>query len=131
MHVIRDFMFFIGPISSIFDFLTFYMLLRYFRASERLFHTGWFVESLATQTLVLFVIRTMGNPFRSRPSRSLTVTTLLIVAIGVALPVTPIAALLGFTRLPVSYLAFLIFVTLAYLVLVDVAKRQLARRLGL
>ena len=124
-------MLFIGPISSIFDFLTFYMLLRYFRASERLFHTGWFVESLATQTLVLFVIRTMGNPFRSRPSRSLTVTTLLIVAIGVALPVTPIAALLGFTRLPVSYLAFLIIVTLTYLVLVDVAKRQLARRLGL
>ena len=52
----------------------------FFHASERLFHTGWFVESLATQTLVLFVIRTMGNPFRSRPSRALTVTTLLIVA---------------------------------------------------
>ncbi len=67
MRVIRDFMLFIGPISSVFDFLTFYVLLRYFHASERLFHTGWFVESLATQTLVLFVIRTMGNPFRSRP----------------------------------------------------------------
>jgi Mg2+-importing ATPase len=131
MRVIRDFMLFIGPISSIFDFLTFYTLLRYFRASERLFHTGWFVESLATQTLVLFVIRTMGNPFRSRPSRSLTVTTLTIVAIGVALPVTPLATLLGFTRLPVSYFAFLIGVTLTYLALVDVAKRQLARRLGL
>ena len=131
MHVIRDFMLFIGPISSIFDFLTFYALLRYFHASERLFHTGWFVESLATQTLVLFVIRTMGNPFRSRPSRSLSVTTLLIVALGVTLPVTPMAALLGFTRLPVSYLAFLIGVTLTYLALVDVAKRQLARRLGL
>jgi Mg2+-importing ATPase len=92
---------------------------------------GTFVESLAAQTLVLFVIRTMGNLFRSRPSRSLTVTTLLIVAIGVALPVTPVAALLGFTRLPVSYFAFLSDVTLTYLPLVDVAKRQLARRLGL
>ena len=131
MRVIRDFMLFIGPISSIFDFLTFYLLLRYFHASERLFHTGWFVESLATQTLVLFVIRTMGNPFRSRPSRPLIVTTLLIVGIGVALPVTPMATLLGFTRLPASYFAFLIPATLAYLVLVDVAKRQLARRLGL
>jgi Cation transporting ATPase, C-terminus len=100
MHVIRDFMVFIGPISSIFDFLTFYVLLHYFHANERLFHTGWFVESLTTQTLVLFVIRTMGNPFRSRPSRSLIVTTLLIVGIGVALPVTPMAVLLGFTRLP-------------------------------
>src|ERR1022692_4847258 len=106
MRVIRDFMLFIGPISSIFDFLTFYVLLHYLHASERLFHTGWFVESLATQTLVLFVIRTMGNPFRSRPSRSLTATTLLIVAIGIVLPVTPIADLLGFTRLPVAYFAF-------------------------
>jgi len=131
MHVIRDFMLFIGPISSIFDFLTFFVLLRYFHASEPLFHTGWFVESLATQTLVLFVIRTLGNPFRSRPSRSLTLTTLLIVGIGVALPVTPLATLLGFTRLPASYFAFLIPATVTYLALVDMAKRQLARRLGL
>jgi Mg2+-importing ATPase len=131
MRVIRDFMLFIGPISSVFDFLTFYVLLAYFRAGDRLFHTGWFVESLATQTLVLFVIRTMGNPFRSRPSRSLTVTTLLIVAVGVALPMTPLAMVLGFTRLPLSYFAFLIPTTLTYLILVDVAKRQLARRLRL
>jgi Mg2+-importing ATPase len=131
MRVIRDFMLFIGPISSIFDFLTFYALLRYFHASDRLFHTGWFVESLATQTLVLFVIRTMGNPFRSRPSRSLTVTTLLIVGVGVVLPMTPLAMFLGFTRLPLSYFAFLIPATLTYLALVDVAKRQLARRLRL
>jgi Mg2+-importing ATPase len=131
MRVIRDFMLFIGPISSLFDFLTFYALLRYFQASEPLFRTGWFVESLATQTLVLFVIRTMGNPFRSRPSRALTITTLLIVGIGVALPMSPLATRLGFARLPASYFAFLIPVTLAYLGLVDVAKRQLAWRLGL
>ena len=131
MRVIRDFMLFIGPISSIFDFLTFYVLLAYFHAGDRLFHTGWFVESLATQTLVLFVIRTMGNPFRSRPSRSLTVTTLLIVGVGGVLPMTPLATVLGFTRLPTSYFAFLIPVALTYLVLVDVAKRRLARRLGL
>jgi Mg2+-importing ATPase len=131
MRVIRDFMLFIGPISSIFDFLTFFVLLRYFHASEPLFHTGWFVESLATQTLVLFVIRTMGNPFRSRPSRSLTLTTLLIVGIGVALPVTPLATLLGFTRLPASYFVFLIPATATYLALVDMAKRRLALRLGL
>ena len=80
---------------------------------------------------MLFVIRTMGNPFRSRPSRSLTITTLVIVGIGVALPVTPVAPLLGFTRLPASYFGFLIPVTLTYLALVDMAKRQLARRLGL
>ena len=83
MRVIRDFMLFIGPISSLFDFLTFYVLLRVFHAGEAMFHSGWFVESLATQTLVLFVIRTMGNPFRSRPSRALTITTLAITGIGV------------------------------------------------
>jgi len=131
MRVIRDFMIFIGPISSIFDFLTFYVLLHYFHAGDSLFHTGWFVESLATQTLVLFVIRTMGNPFRSRPSRSLTVTTLAIVAIGAVLPATPLAGFLGFTRLPVAYFAFLVPATLTYLVSVEVAKRQLVRRLGL
>ena len=131
MRVVRDFMLFIGPISSIFDFLTFYVLLHYFYAQASLFHTGWFVESLATQTLVLFVIRTMGNPFRSRPSRALTVTTLAIVAVGAALPLTPLGTLLGFTRLPLSYVAFLIPATVAYLAIVDVAKRQLVSRLGL
>ena len=131
MRVVRDFMLCIGPISSIFDFLTFYVLLHYFRASEPLFHAGWFVELLATQTLVLFVIRTMGNPFRSRPSRALTLTTIGIVAIGAVLPATPLGALLGFAKLPASFFAFMIPATIVYLVLVDVAKRQLVRRLGL
>src|SRR5215469_14803137 len=71
--LIRDFMLFIGPISSIYDFLTFWVMLAVLHASEPLFHTGWFVESLATQTLVLFVIRTVGNPLRSRPSRPLAI----------------------------------------------------------
>jgi Mg2+-importing ATPase len=80
---------------------------------------------------VLFVIRTMGNPFESRPSRALTITTLLVVAIGATLPATSLAAPLGFTRLPLSYFAFLLPATVVYLVLVNVAKRRLARRLGL
>ena len=130
MRVIRDFRIFIGPISSLFDVLTFYVLLHVFHAGESLFHTGWFVESLATQTLVLFVIRSMGNPLKSRPSRWLTVTTLAVVAVGVVLPVTPVATWLGFTPLPASYFAFLIPSTLVYLGLVELAKRQLVRRLG-
>ena len=131
MRVIRDFMVFVGPISSVFDFLTFFVLLHYFRASEPLFHTGWFVESLATQTLVLFVIRTMGNPLRSRPSRSLTAATLAVVVVGAMLPATPLADVLGLTRLPASYFGFLLVATLTYLLLVDVAKRQLVRRMRL
>src|SRR5262249_4549759 len=80
--LIRNFMVLIGPISSIYDFLTFYIPLRIFHASEAFFHTGWFVESLATQTLVVFVIRTAAKPWSSRPSRALTVTVLMIVATG-------------------------------------------------
>ena len=131
MRVIRDFMIFIGPISSIFDFLTFYAMLRIFHASQALFHTGWFVESLATQTLVLFVIRTMGNPLRSRPSRPLAITTLVIVAIGAVLPATPLAPILGFTMPPVRYFVLLLVAVVVYLVLVEVAKQQLVRRLRL
>ena len=100
IRLIRDFMIYIGPISSIYDFLTFYVLLHFLHASEPLFHTGWFVESLATQTLVLFVIRTMGNPLRSRPSLPLTITTIGIVVIGISLPYSPLAGILGFTSLP-------------------------------
>jgi Mg2+-importing ATPase len=125
IRLIRNFMIFIGPISSIYDFLTFYVLLHFFHASEPLFHTGWFVESLATQTLVLFVIRTMGNPLRSRPSLPLAFTTVAIVAIGGLLPYSPFARLLGFVPLPGTYWVFLIASVITYLLLVEVVKRKL------
>jgi Mg2+-importing ATPase len=127
--IIQRFMVVIGPISSIYDFLTFGVLLWVFRASEALFQTGWFVESLATQTLVLFVIRTAGNPLRSRPSLPLAVTTVLVVLIGVILPFTPLAATLGFVPLPGAYFVFLGGVTMTYLVLVEMVKRRLMRKL--
>jgi Mg2+-importing ATPase len=125
--LIRKFMLFIGPISSAFDFPTFYVLLHFFHTSEAQFHTGWFVESLATQTLVLFVIRTAKNPLRSRPSGPLIATCLAIVAIGVYLPFSPLAAVLGFTPMPAAYFAFVALATAAYLVLVEAAKRRLLR----
>jgi len=128
ISLIRDFMVFIGPISSIFDFLTFYVLLHFFHANEAQFHTGWFVESLATQTLVLFVIRTSKNPLRSRPSDPLVATCLAVVAIGIYLPFSPLARVLGFTRLPGSYFVFLAVATGAYLLLVEAAKRVLLRK---
>ncbi len=128
ISLIRNFMIFIGPLSSIFDFLTFFLMLRVFHAGPVLFHTGWFVESLCTQTLIVFVIRTAGNPLRSRPSRALTITVFLIVAIGILLPFTPLAGLLGFTPLPGLYFLFLIAMTLTYLVLVALAKRPLMRQ---
>jgi Mg2+-importing ATPase len=126
--IIRRFMLTIGPISSLYDFLTFYAMLRIFRAGEPLFHTGWFVESLATQTLVLFSIRTAGSPLRSRPSVPLTITTLLIVLIGLVLPFSPLAGLLGFVPLPAGFFLFLLGVVVTYLLLVEMVKRRLMRR---
>ena len=128
INLISKFMIVIGPISSIFDFLTFFILLRVFHAGPVLFHTGWFVESLSTQTLVLFIIRTAGNPLRSLPSLLLTMTVLLVVAIGLLLPYTPLAGPLGFTPLPGLYFLFLIAMTVTYLLLVELVKRPLMRR---
>ena len=125
--LIRDFMIFIGPISSVFDFLTFYVLLHFFRANEAQFHTGWFVESLATQTLVLLIIRTAMNPLRSRPSRPLIATTVSVVVIGIYLPFSPLAGVLGFSPLPARYFAFVAVATVLYLGLVEAAKRRLFR----
>jgi len=127
--IIRKFMLYIGPISSIYDFLTFFIMLKVFHASEQLFHSGWFVESLATQTLVLFVIRTGGNPLRSRPSLPLTITTVLVVVVGIVLPFTPLNVVLGFTPLPAKYFLFLLGMTVTYLMLVEVVKRRLMQHL--
>jgi len=127
ISLIRNFMLFIGPISSIFDFLTFYVLLHVFHTSEAQFHTGWFVESLATQTLVLFVIRTAKNPFRSRPSGPLMATCFGAVAVGIYLPFSPLADVLGFTPMPAKYFAFVAVATGIYLLLVEAAKRLLLR----
>jgi Mg2+-importing ATPase len=128
IRVIRDFMLAIGPISSLFDFLTFGALLWLFEAGEALFHTGWFVESLATQTLVIFVIRTAGTPLTSRPSGALTATTLGVVLAGMLLPFTPLAAPLGFVPLPAAFFGFLAIATLTYLALVEAVKRRVLKR---
>jgi Mg2+-importing ATPase len=123
IRFIQRFMLFIGPVSSLYDFLTFYVMLHVFHASQVLFHTGWFVESLATQTLVIFVIRTMQSPLRSRPSLALAATTCAVVLVSCLLPFSPLAPWLGFAPLPATYFAFLGAATLTYLVLVEVVKR--------
>ena len=121
--MIRRFMLFFGPISSLFDFVTFGIMLGVFDAHAPLFRSGWFVESLATQSLVIFAIRTRRVPFfRSRASKPLTLTTLLCVAIGAYLPFSPIAHVLGFRPLPAAFFAFLVGMVVAYLVLVEIGK---------
>jgi len=130
MRLISRFMIWIGPISSLFDFLTFWAMLSLFHAGEALFHTGWFVESLATQTLVIFVIRTRNEPWKSRPSKALFLTTIAIVLLGILLPFTRVGALFGFVALPALYFVFLVAATAIYLAVVDFVKRQLMRSLA-
>ncbi len=130
IRLIRDFMIFIGPLSSIFDILTFIVLLRWFHAGEREFHTGWFVESLATQVLVILIIRTAGPAWRSRPSRPLLLTVTAIVALAALLPITPAAEFLGFQPLPVGYFFFLSSAVVVYLALVEVVKRMVFAKRG-
>jgi Mg2+-importing ATPase len=125
---IQRFMVTLGPVSSVFDFLTFAALLHLFHASEALFHTGWFIESLVTQTLVIYVIRTAGNPLRSLPSRPLAISTVSVVALGVLLTHGPLRGILGFVRLPWGVLAFVVTITAVYLGCVEVVKRRVYRQ---
>ena len=129
MKQIRRFMLFFGPISSVFDFAMFAILLLGFDAGHALFRSGWFVESLATQSLAIFAIRTHRVPFfHSRPSKPLLVSTLAVVAIGFALPFSPLAHTLGFTRLPLDLLAVILAVVPTYLLCLEVAKRFFYRQ---
>ena len=130
IRMIRRFMIFFGPISSIFDFATFGVMLFIFNARGSLFQTAWFTESLATQSLVIFAIRTRRVPFfRSRPGLALTAGTLGSVAVAVGLPFTPLAALLGFTALPAGFLAILGLMVVIYLALVEMGKNLFFKRL--
>lgn len=130
MSFIRHFMVFFGPISSLFDFATFAVMLSVFHAGPALFRSGWFVESLATQTLVIFVIRTRRTPFfRSRASKSMLIASLGVVAIGITLPFAPWAHTLGFQQLPVAYFGALASMIVAYLLLVEFGKFEFYRHL--
>jgi P-type Mg2+ transporter len=129
MTFIRNFMLAVGPVSSVFDFLTFFVMLHVFRAGEALFHTGWFIESLATQVLVIFIIRTRGSPLRSRSSRLLTTTSLAVVATAVLLPFTRLGAGLGFVAPPAGFFLILAAMVIVYLAGVEIVKRWFYRRL--
>jgi Mg2+-importing ATPase len=129
---IKRFILFIGPISSIFDYTTFFVMLYLFHcwdpARASLFQTGWFVESLMTQTLIIHVIRTNKIPFlQSRASRALTLTTVAIMVFGIWLPYSPVASSLGFTHLPPLYWPILVATMFAYVILTQVIKVWLLR----
>ncbi len=128
---LRRFILVIGPISSIFDYVTFFLLLYGFNAwhNPALFHTGWFVESLFTQTLIIHVIRTNRIPFiQSRASWPLTLTSIAIVLVGAWLTVSPLAATFGFVPLPAAYWGWLALILVAYVALTQLVKNWFYRR---
>ena len=130
---ILRFILFIGPISSIFDYVTFFVMLHVFHCwhNPALFRTGWFMESLFTQTLIIHVIRTNKIPFlESRASWPLTLASLAIVAFGAWLPVSPLASTLGFVSLPGLFWLLLALMLLGYAVLTQVAKVWFIRYFG-
>jgi P-type Mg2+ transporter len=127
MRLVRDFMLVFGPISSLFDFVTFGVLWFVYRAQPELFRTGWFIESLATQVLVIYVIRTVRPPWLSRPSRGLVLSTLAALTVGMILPLTSANHLFGFAPPPPIFYAFLAAAVIAYLVLVETGKRWFFR----
>jgi Mg2+-importing ATPase len=128
IQLIKNFMWVIGPVSSLFDFLTFGLLLWLFEANEALFQTGWFIESMCTQVLVIFIIRTRGNPLKSRPHPLLAVTSLLALSLAILLPFTALGTYFGFVPLPPSYFGVLALLVISYLVVVQLIKHQFYAR---
>ena len=128
MKFIRRFMSVFGPVSSIFDFLTFWVMLAVLHAGHVEFRTGWFVESIATQTLVVYVIRTRRVPFfKSRPSWPMLLVPTGAALVGAVLPYTGLAHLLGFTPLPTTFFLLLFGMVVVYLLLVELAKTRFYR----
>ena len=129
IEFIKKFIMVFGPISSIFDFITFFVLLFIFVADASLFRTAWFIESICTQTLVIFVIRTRVVPFyRSRPSRLLVASTILIVVVACILPFTVIGSIFSFVPPPLSFFAVLAGLVAGYLIIVELVKRWFYRK---
>jgi len=125
VDAIRRFMLIFGPISSIFDYVTFGLLLLALGVNERAFQTGWFIESLFTQVLVVLVIRTRRSPFwHSRPSSPLLAAIVAALAAAVIIPLSPLGAVLGFAALPLTFWPLLAIIVAAYLALVELAKRR-------
>ena len=126
---IRRFMVTMGPVSSIFDFITFFLLLVVFKATIPVFQTAWFIESLLTQTLVVFVLRTRKTPFwKSKPGKYLVISCLTVIAVALALPYTPLGAIFNFTPPPATFYLVLAGLILAYLFLVEVVKKWFLKR---
>jgi Mg2+-importing ATPase len=128
MSAILRFTLVMGALSSLFDLATFWVLLQVFHAGPELFRTSWFIESMATQILVIFVIRTWGPAWNSRPNGVLVATSLGALAVACAVALSPIGRVFGFVTVPAFLLLTIGIIVVAYLWLAEVIKRRAQRR---
>ncbi|MEI6533145.1 MAG: magnesium-translocating P-type ATPase [Candidatus Roizmanbacteria bacterium] len=129
---IKNYMLFFGPLSSLYDFLTFGVMMYMFHANAKLFQTGWFIESLLTQVLIVFVIRTSRSPFyKSAPGKWLFFTCITVCLTAIILPFTPIGQSLGFVPPPIEYFVVLVILVSTYLLLVEYVKNKFLKKYSL
>jgi Mg2+-importing ATPase len=129
LRFIRRFMVTFGLLSSVFDYLTFGVLLYILHANEKIFQTGWFIESVISATLIVLVVRTRMPFFKSLPGKYLSIATVFILLLVLVLPLTPMAVWFGFTRLPVAYYAWMLVIIATYIVSAEIAKRWFYRKM--
>jgi P-type Mg2+ transporter len=123
IKAIRKFMITFGIVSSLFDYLTFGLLLYVLHASQTQFRTAWFVESVVSATFIVLVIRSRKPFFRSQPGKYLLISTMTIIAVTLILPLTPLGTLFGFTPLPVHYFMLIGLIILCYVLTAELAKK--------
>ncbi len=130
IRFIQRFMIVFGLLSSVFDYLTFGVLLLIMHAGEPVFQTGWFTESVISATLIVLVVRTRLPFIKSLPGKYLVIATVLIIAAVLALPFTPLATLFGFVKLPLQFYGWMLLIITAYLISAEIAKRWFYKKLS-
>jgi Mg2+-importing ATPase len=128
MAFITKFMVIFGLLSSVFDYLTFGVLIYILKANMQEFQTGWFIESVVSATLIVFVLRTQSSIFKSKPGKYLIIATVLVVLFTLVLPYLPFAELLGFTPLPLRFYGIMLLIVICYILSAEVVKRQFYKR---
>ncbi|HEX7415310.1 MAG TPA: HAD-IC family P-type ATPase, partial [Bacteroidia bacterium] len=128
INFIKKFMIVFGLLSSVFDYLTFVVLLKYFHATEKEFQTGWFLESVVSATLIVLVVRTRHVFYKSKPGKYLFIVTLLMVAFVLVLPLLSISSVMGFVAVSPSLYAAMLFIVLLYLISAEVCKKYFFKR---
>jgi P-type Mg2+ transporter len=129
LRFIRRFMITFGLLSSVFDYLTFGVLLFILHANEKVFQTGWFIESVISATLIVLVVRTRMPFFKSLPGKYLSIATVFILLLVLVLPLTPVAVWFGFTRLPIAYYGWMLLIIACYIISAELTKRWFYRKM--